>query len=137
MGLCVFCSSVYSVRKRTIARLAGEFYLSQSAQSSLSIFAHCFEPTEGLRHTEFTEASPPTPLRMERGVVCGVTPIGLLNRWRSCRGISVFTPLPLRRGAGGEARTCPSSSENMPFLHVEDALLGARRACSQTLSVTF
>ena len=30
-------------------------FLSQSAQSSLSIFAHSFEPTEGLRHTEFTE----------------------------------------------------------------------------------
>ena len=34
---------------------AGEFFLSQSAQSSLSNFAHSFEPTEGLRHTEFTE----------------------------------------------------------------------------------
>ena len=34
---------------------AGEFFLSQSAQSSLSIIAHSFEPTEGLRHTEFTE----------------------------------------------------------------------------------
>ena len=42
------------------------------------LFAHYFDPTEGLRHTEFTEASPPTPLRMERGVVCEVTPIGLL-----------------------------------------------------------
>ena len=38
-----------------------------------------FEPTEGLRHTENTEASPPAPLRMERGVVCEVTPIGLLK----------------------------------------------------------
>ena len=34
---------------------AGDFFLSQSAQSSLSIFAHSFEPTERLRHTEFTE----------------------------------------------------------------------------------
>ena len=33
-----------------------EVFLSQSAQSSLSIFAHCFELTERLRHTEFTEA---------------------------------------------------------------------------------
>ena len=53
----------FSVRKRTHPpcekerlRFAGEFYLSQSAQSSLSIFAHSFEPTEGLRHTEVTEA---------------------------------------------------------------------------------
>ena len=107
MGLCVFCSSVYSVRKRTIAKLAGEFYLSQSAQSSLSFFAHCFESTERLRHTEFTEASPPAPLRMERGVVCEVTPISLLliedgplNILRTYRGISVITPLSIRRGAG-------------------------------------
>ena len=88
----------FSVRKRTIARLAGEFFLSQSAQSSLSIFAHSFEPTERLRHTEVTEASPPAPLRMERGVVCEVTPFGLLiegdrllNIWKTCRGISVIT----------------------------------------------
>jgi len=32
-----------------------EFYLSQSAQSSLSLLAHSFELTERLRHTEFTE----------------------------------------------------------------------------------
>ena len=89
---------------------AGDFFLSQSAQSSLSIFAHSFEPTEGLRHTEFTEASPPAPLRMERGVVCEVTPISLLliedgplNILRTYRGISVITPLSIRRRAGGEA----------------------------------
>ena len=47
---------------------------------------------------------------MERGVVCEVTPISLLliedellNIWRTCRGISVITPLSIRRGAGGEA----------------------------------
>ena len=34
---------------------AGDFFLSQSAQSSLSIIAHSFELTERLRHTEFTE----------------------------------------------------------------------------------
>ena len=52
-----------SVRKRTHPldeirpmRLAGEFFLSQSTQSSRSFLAHCFDPTEGLRHTEFTEA---------------------------------------------------------------------------------
>ena len=74
------------------------------------LFNQRFELTERLRHTEFTEASPPAPLRMERGVVCEVTPIGLLiegdrllNIWRTCRGISVITPLSIRRGAGGEA----------------------------------
>ena len=89
---------------------AGEVFLSQNSQMNRSLFAHSFEPTEGLRHTEFTEASPPAPLRMERGVVCEVTPFGLLiigdgplNIWRTWRGISVITPLSIRRGAGGEA----------------------------------
>ena len=76
------------------------------------------------------------------------------------RGISVITPLPLGEGkgegpagVGGGAnflliifsfrekaeyatRGGPSTSENMPFLHVEDALLDARRACSQFVFVT-
>ena len=67
-GAAIFLAPVcsvhlcFSVRNRTHPlyelthkQLAGEFYLSQSALSSLSIFAHCFEPTERLRHTEFTE----------------------------------------------------------------------------------
>jgi len=88
----------------------GYFFLSQNSQILQSIIAHSFDPTEGLWHTEFTEASPPAPLRMERGVVCEVTPFGLLligngplNIWRTYRGISVITPLSIRRGAGGEA----------------------------------
>ena len=65
MSLWAFVCSVLlckSVRNRTHPlyemthkQHAGAFYLSQSAQSSLSIFAHSFEPTERLRHTEFTE----------------------------------------------------------------------------------
>ena len=73
-------------------------------------FSTRFEPTEGLRHTKITEASPPAPLRMERGVVCEATPIslviggeGLLNIRRPCRGIPAITPLSIRRGVGGEA----------------------------------
>ena len=57
-----------------------------------------------------SETSPPAPLRMERGVVCEVTPIrlqiegdDLLCEQRTCRGISVITPLSIRRGVGGEA----------------------------------
>ena len=98
-------------------RLAAEFFLSQRTFFSLTErteftehFCAQFEPTERLRHTEFTEASPPTPLRMERGVVCEVTPFGLLIEGdgllgvqRTYRGISVITPLSIRRGAGGEA----------------------------------
>ena len=69
-----------------------------------------FSGGEGLRGIEHMGASPPTPLRMERGVVCEVTPIGLviggeglLSLRRTYRGISVITPLSIRRGAGGEA----------------------------------
>ena len=63
----------------------GYFFLSQRIFFSLTertefteVFGAHFEPTEGLRHTENTEASPPAPLRMERGVICEVTPMGLL-----------------------------------------------------------
>ena len=114
----------YSVRNRThpldkirLMQVAGEFFLSRWGVFSLTertefteVFGAHFEPTESLRHTEFTEASPPAPLRMERGVVCEVTPISLLliedgplNILRTYRGISVITPLSIRRGAGGEA----------------------------------
>ena len=66
MSLWAFVCSVLlckSVRKRRYPRyevrpmrLAAEFFLSQGTQSSRSFVAHSFEPTEGLRHTEFTEA---------------------------------------------------------------------------------
>ena len=96
---------------------SGDSFLSRWEFLSLTertefteVFGAHFEPTEGLRHTENTEASPPAPLRMERGVVCEVTPIRLLiggerllNIRRTYRGISVITPLSIRRGAGGEA----------------------------------
>ena len=105
----MFCSSVFFCERKNILRLAGEFFLTERTEFTELFGAH-FDPTEGLRHTEFTEASPPAPLRMERGVVCEVTPIGLLiigdgllNIQRTRRGISVITPLSIRRGAGGEA----------------------------------
>ena len=51
-----------SVRKRTHPpyemthkQLAGEVFLSQNSQILQNIFAHSFESTERLRHTEFTE----------------------------------------------------------------------------------
>ena len=85
------------------------FSLTERTEFTEPFGAH-FEPTERLRHTENTEASPPAPLRMERGVICEVTPIGLLIKGdgllgiqRTYRGISVITPLSIRRGAGGEA----------------------------------
>ena len=117
----LLCSSVrkrmHPPCEKERLRFAGEFLLSQRIFFSLTEltdftdpFGARFEPTERLRHTENTEASPPAPLRMERGVVCEVTPLGLLmigdkllNIQRTYRGISVITPLSIRRGAGGEA----------------------------------
>ena len=96
------------MRKGTLETRWEVFSLTERTEFTEPFCAR-FEPTEGLRHTEVTEASPPTPLRMERGVVCEVTPIGLviggdglLNIWRTCKGISVITCLFIRRGAGGK-----------------------------------
>ena len=98
------------VRRRRFFSHEGHFFSLTDHTDLTELFHQRFEPTEGLRHTEFTEASPPAPLRLERGVVCVVTPIGLLrngeetlNAWMTYRGISVITPLSIRRGAGGEA----------------------------------
>ena len=102
--ICVICEKKYNCETRW-----GGFSLTELTELTEPFCAR-FKLTEGLRHTENTEASPPAPLRMERGVVCEVTPIrllkggeGLLNIRRTCRGISVITPLSIRRGAGGEA----------------------------------
>ena len=107
--LCVLFICVICEKKNIFETRWGVFSLTELTDLT-ELFNQRFELTERLRHTEFTEASPPAPLRMERGVVCEVTPIGLLiegdrllNIWRTCRGISVITPLSIRRGAGGEA----------------------------------
>ena len=108
------CSSVrkrtHLVYEMTHKQLGGGVFSLTERTEFTEVFGAHFEPTEGLRHTENTEASPPAPLRMERGVVCEVTPIRLLiggerllNIRRTYRGISVITPLSIRRGAGGEA----------------------------------
>ena len=106
--ICVICEKKYNCETRW-----GGFSLTELTELT-ELFRQRFEPTEGLRHTEFTEASPPAPLRMERGVVCEVTPFGLLmigdgplNILRTYRGISVITPLSIRRGVGGEAINTP------------------------------
>ena len=107
----------FSVRNRTHPlyemthkQLAGEVFLSQSAQSSRRFLAHISSTQKAFGIQRTQRPHPPAPLRMERGVVCEVTPIGLLmigdkllNIRRKRRGISVFTPLSIRRGAGGEA----------------------------------
>jgi len=51
--------------------------------------------------------------------------------------ISVAMPLSFHRKAELGAKGCFSSFENMPFLHVEDALLEARRAYPRMFFATF
>ena len=56
---------------------------------------------------------------------------------RSCKDISSNTSLSIRRKAEEETRRRLTTFKNMPFLHVEDALLEARRASFSVLYVTF
>ena len=56
---------------------------------------------------------------------------------RKCKDSSLTNPSTFEKGCEHVTRKGPSTFENMPLLHVEDALLGARKAYSQTLSVTF
>ena len=53
-----------------------------------------------------------------------------------CIVFSVNTLFLFRKGAGDDDRRGLSLFKNMPFLHIEDALLEARRVSSLTLYVT-
>ena len=56
---------------------------------------------------------------------------------RKCKDSSLTNPSTFVKWGEHVPRKGPSSFENMPLLHVEDALLGARRAYSQTSFITF
>ena len=56
---------------------------------------------------------------------------------RKCKDSSLTNLSTFEKGCEHVPRKGPSSFENMPLLHVEDALLGARRAYSQTSFITF
>ena len=56
---------------------------------------------------------------------------------KKCWDISLTTPLSIQKGRRDGTRKGPSSLENMPFLLAEDTLLGARRASSQKLFITY
>ena len=69
-----------------------------------------------------TEASPPAPLRMERGVITEI-PLYVLQIFSSPSPIisrligvtSHTTPLSIRRGAGGEASPIEVTTHTMPL----------------------
>ena len=56
---------------------------------------------------------------------------------RKCKDSSLTSPPTFEKGAEYVPRKGHSTFENMPLLHVEDALLGARKAYSHILFVTF
>jgi len=56
---------------------------------------------------------------------------------KECQYTLQTVPFYNRQGTEYESRKGPSTFENMPLLHIENALLEARRACSQMLFVTF
>ena len=81
------------MRERTIARLVGEVFLSQSAQSSLSLLAHISSPQKafGIQRTQSVSAIVDT----DKEAKSSLHPPHM--------GISVITPLPFGGGVGGGA----------------------------------
>ena len=122
MHLCVFCSSVYSVRNRTLPlydttqkQHAGEFFLSQSAQSSRRFLAYISSPKDS--------GPSPFPSPAGRGVICEVTPIGLLT-WVVEKFFS----------HGG----CLFLTRRMSFSHTEDVFFSHRtHRFNRTFQPTF
>ena len=98
---CVFCSSVFSVRKRTFLRHAGEFFLSQSAQSSRRFLAHISSPWGG--------GPSPNPSPAGRGVICEVTPIRLLTYFVKVFSLTERTEFTEPFGAQFRAHRRPSA----------------------------
>ena len=93
MNLCVFCSSVFFCEKKKTLESRGEIFLSQSAQSSLSILAHISSPQKafGIQRTQSVSAIVDT----DKEAKSSLHPPHM--------GISVITPLPFGGGAGGGA----------------------------------
>ena len=93
MNLCVFCSSVFFCEKKKTLESRGEIFLSQSAQSSLSLLAHISSPQNafGIQRTQSVSAIVDT----NKEAKSSLHPPNM--------GISVITPLPFGGGVGGGA----------------------------------
>ena len=101
----------------------GTFYLSQKNTEEQNTQM----PTETLsqpitQNITATEASPPAPLRMERGVITEI-PLYVIHAFsvsspflsRPIGVTSHTTPLSIRRGAGGEASPIEVTTHTMPL----------------------
>ncbi|EGW48795.1 hypothetical protein HMPREF0666_00136 [Prevotella sp. C561] len=108
---CVFCEKrMHPLYEMTHKQHAGEFFSHRAHGGHGGFKRTVSSPQNAFGIQSSQRPHPQPPLRMERGVVCEVTPISLLliedgplNILRTYRGISVITPLSIRRGAGGEA----------------------------------
>ena len=100
-----------SVREKTPQRVSQLFYFSQKnteEQNTQHSTETLSQPIS--QNLIATEASPPAPLRMERGVITEI-PLYVLKMFSGPSSISSrligvtshTTPLSIRRGAGGEA----------------------------------
>ena len=85
MKVCVFCSSVLFCEKKNIGDVVGEFFLSQSAQSLRRFLAHISSPQDSGPSPNFSPAG--------RGVVCEVTPTGLLAYFVEVFALTELTEL--------------------------------------------
>ena len=56
MKLCVFCSSVFFCERKKTLESRGEVFSLTERTEFTEVFGAHFELTEGLRHTENTEA---------------------------------------------------------------------------------
>ena len=104
-------NSVRSVREKTPPRVSQLFFFSQKnteEQNTQRCTETLSQPIS--QNLTATEASPPAPLRMERGVITEI-PLHVLRMFSSPspfisrpKGVtSHTTPLSIRRGVGGEA----------------------------------
>lgn len=109
------------------------YYLRHGILPAVSVFSVCCSALSSrlchavlLSSPQYPASCPSLSYRMRLAVLVSHMP-------RTCKH---FSPLSYPVYAFLHSRTCPSTSENMPFLVQEKPLLGARKACSRFVFVT-
>lgn len=109
------------------------YYLRHGILPAVSVFSVCCSALSSrlchavlLSSPQYPASCPSLSYRMRLAVLVSHMP-------RTCKH---FSPLSYPVYAFLHSRTCPSTSENMPFLMQEKPLLDARQACSRFVFVT-
>ena len=104
------------------------YYLRHSILPAVSVFSVCCSALSCrlchavlLSSPQYPASCPSLSYRMRHTVLVSHMP-------RTCK---LFSPLSYPVYAFLHSRTCPSTSENMPFLMQEKPLLDERKACSR------